>query len=66
MVGGRGVGRGDVVEPIATFCGRSRGCPEVWVDHDAAEHRRVMITDDYGQPIRMSLIQLAELVTGCC
>lgn len=50
-------------ERIATFCGQcSCGCPEVWVDHGAAENRRVVITDDFGQRVEMSLAQLADLV----
>lgn len=51
------------MERIATFCGQCNcGCPEVWVDHDAPEDRRVVITDDFGQRVQMSLSQLAELV----
>jgi hypothetical protein len=51
------------MERIATFCGQCEaGCPEVWVDHDATAERKVMITDDFGQRIHMSLSQLAELV----
>jgi hypothetical protein len=51
------------MERIATFCGQCNcGCPEVWVDHDAPEDRRVLITDDFGQRVQMSLSQLAELV----
>jgi len=50
-------------ERVATFCGQCNcGCPEVWVDHGAAESRRVVITDDFGQRVEMSLAQLAELV----
>ena len=48
---------------IATFCGQcSCGCPELWIDHDAPDERRVVITDDFGQRIQMSLGQLADLV----
>ncbi|HEV2781017.1 MAG TPA: hypothetical protein VGX25_16665 [Actinophytocola sp.] len=51
------------MERIATFCGQGdRGCPEVWVDHDAPAARKVVITDDFGQRVHMSLSQLAELV----
>jgi hypothetical protein len=66
------------MERIATFCGQCDcGCPEVWVDHDAPAERRVIITDDFGQRVQLSLSQLAdlvadvkdgvldELVTGC-
>jgi hypothetical protein len=51
------------LERIATFCGQcSCGCPELWVDHDAPEERRVVITDDFGQRVQLSLAQLADLV----
>jgi hypothetical protein len=51
------------MEKIATFCGQcSCGCPELWLDHDASEERRVVITDDFGQRVQMSLTQLADLV----
>jgi hypothetical protein len=49
---------------IATFCGScSCGCPELLVDDTAPPERRVVITDDFGQRIEMSLEQLADLVT---
>jgi hypothetical protein len=49
---------------IATFCGsRSCGCPQLHVDDTApAERRVVVITDDFGQRIEMSLEQLTDLV----
>ena len=48
---------------IATFCGQcSCGCPELYVDEAAEPQRRVVITDDFGQRIQMSLAQLADLV----
>lgn len=51
------------LERIATFCGQCDcGCPEVWVDHDAPDERRVVITDDFGQRVQLSLPQLADLV----
>jgi hypothetical protein len=53
----------DNLERIATFCGQCDcGCPELWVDHDAAKERRVVITDDFGQRVEMSLEQLSDLV----
>ena len=49
---------------IATFCGQcSCGCPELFVDEDAAPERQVIITDDFGQRIQMSLGQLHDLVS---
>ncbi len=48
---------------VATFCGQcSCGCPELYVDPDADDDRRVVLTDDFGQAIRMSLAQLAVIV----
>ena len=50
---------------IATFCGQcSCGCPELYLDDSAAPAKRVVITDDFGQRIQMSLEQLADLVAG--
>ena len=47
---------------IATFCGQcSCGCPELYLDEQAAPEQRVVITDDFGQRIQMSLEQLADL-----
>jgi len=51
------------VQHIATFCDKcSCGCPELYLDEAAAPERRVVITDDFGQRIQMSLEQLADLV----
>jgi hypothetical protein len=51
------------VRHIATFCGQcSCGCPELYVDEAAEPQRRIVITDDFGQRIQMSLEQLADLV----
>jgi hypothetical protein len=48
---------------IATFCGQCDcGCPELYLDDAAVPERRVVITDDFGQRIQMSLEQLADLV----
>jgi hypothetical protein len=41
-----------------------RGYPELLVDHDAAEDRRIIIADDFGQRIRLSADQLRVLVTA--
>jgi hypothetical protein len=52
-----------MLERIATFCGQCNcGCPEVWVDRDAVAERQVVITDDFGQRVQLSLAQLADLV----
>ncbi|MFC4000547.1 hypothetical protein ACFS2C_10785 [Prauserella oleivorans] len=48
---------------VATFCGNCNcGCPELYYDHDAPEDKRVVITDDFGQRIQMSLDQWNDLV----
>ena len=51
------------LQHVATFCGQcSCGCPELFVDHDAAPEREIVITDDFGQRIQMSRAQLRDLV----
>jgi hypothetical protein len=51
------------MEKVATFCGQCQcGCPELWIDPDAPDERRVVITDDFGQRIHMSLGQLNDLI----
>lgn len=51
------------LQHVATFCGQcSCGCPELHVDPNADDERRVVITDDFGQRIQMSLAQLAVIV----
>ncbi|HVL82712.1 MAG TPA: hypothetical protein VM367_00230 [Pseudonocardia sp.] len=48
---------------IATFCGECNcGCPELFLDEAAAPEKRVVVTDDFGQRIQMSLAQLHDLV----
>lgn len=37
---------------------------ELLVDRDAPEERRIVITDDFGQRVEMSLDQLSVLVDG--
>lgn len=51
------------LESVAVFCGNcSCGCPELFLDHTADDDRRVVITDDFGQRVQMSLTQLSALV----
>ena len=51
------------LEHVATFCGQcSCGCPQLYVDHDAAPDHRIVLTDDFGQRIQMSEGQLRDLV----
>ena len=48
---------------IATFCGQcSCGCPELLMDPSAPEDRQVIITDDFGQRVEMSLDQFGSIV----
>ncbi len=49
---------------VATFCGSCNcGCPELFVDESAGAERRIVITDDFGQRIQMSVEQLCDLVS---
>jgi hypothetical protein len=51
------------LESVAVFCGNcSCGCPELFLDHGADDSRRVVLTDDFGQRVQMSLEQLSALV----
>ncbi len=48
---------------VATFCGSCNcGCPELYLDEVAPPERWVVITDDFGQRVQMSLEQLHDLV----
>jgi hypothetical protein len=48
---------------VATFCSScSCGCPELFVNETAPIERRIVITDDFGQRIEMSVDQLRDLV----
>jgi hypothetical protein len=52
------------LEHVTTFCGQCNcGCPELFLDHEADEDRRVVVTDDFGARIQMSLAQLHVLVS---
>ena len=57
MEGTKGLAR------FAVLCGQcSCGCPELFVDHDAAPERQIVITDDFGQRVQMSADQFAVLI----
>lgn len=48
---------------IAVLCGQcSCGCPELLVDHDAPPERRIVITDDFGQRVQMSVDQFQVFI----
>ncbi|ALE73469.1 hypothetical protein Ae168Ps1_0326 [Pseudonocardia sp. Ae168_Ps1] len=50
---------------IATFCGSCNcGCPELYVDEAAAPDKRIVITDDFGQRVQMSVDQFSDLVAS--
>lgn len=51
------------LEPVATFCGSCNcGCPQLFVDPEAAADKRVLFTDDFGQRIQMSADQFGSLL----
>jgi hypothetical protein len=48
---------------FAVLCGNCNcGCPELFIDHDAAPERRIVITDDFGRRVQMSADQFQVLV----
>ncbi|MGW4963086.1 hypothetical protein ACWEPL_38215 [Nonomuraea sp. NPDC004186] len=48
---------------VARFCGQCDcGCPELFVDDTASVERQVVITDDFGQRVEMSLDQFGSIV----
>ena len=50
--------------PLARFCPQcSCGCPALFVDHAAPAERRLIMTDDFGQRIHMSVEQFQEIIT---
>ncbi|CUU58003.1 hypothetical protein CcI49_30920 [Frankia sp. CcI49] len=53
----------EALSRVITFCGKcSCGCPELYIDHEAEATRRVVLTDDFGQRIQMSIEQLEVIV----
>lgn len=51
------------LEPVATFCGNCNcGCPQLFVDPSAADDRRIILTDDFGQRVQMSADQFFSIV----
>ena len=48
---------------IRVFCGDCNcGCPELFLDPAADEPRRIVLADDFGQRVQMSVEQLEQLV----
>ena len=48
---------------IRVFCGDCNcGCPELFLDPAADEPRRIVLADDFGQRVQMSVEQFEQLV----
>jgi hypothetical protein len=48
---------------LARFCPQcSCGCPELLVDDSASAERRLIMTDDFGQRIHMSVEQFQKFI----
>jgi hypothetical protein len=48
--------------PIAVLCAKCNDCPVIALDETAPEEKRVVITDDFGQEIQMSVEQFQVLL----
>jgi hypothetical protein len=47
---------------LVLLCGQCNcGCPEVLIDSSAPPERRIVITDDFGQRVQMSVDQFRVL-----
>ena len=54
---------GTNLQPVMRFCCHCHcGCVELYLDPDAAEEQRMVMTDDFGQRIQMSVAQLRTVV----
>ncbi|WP_242606329.1 hypothetical protein [Protofrankia symbiont of Coriaria ruscifolia] len=54
---------GTARQHLVTFCGKcSCGCPQLFVDHDAPAERRIVLVDDFGQQVQMSVDQLHAII----
>ena len=48
---------------LVLMCGNCNcGCPELLVDNAAPPEQRIVITDDFGQRVQMSVDQLQVLI----
>lgn len=53
----------DPLQPLATFCGQCNcGCPQLYVDESAPADQRIVLTDDFGSRVRMSIDQFADMI----
>jgi hypothetical protein len=51
------------LEAVATFCGKcSCGCPQLFFDPGAVAEQRIVLTDDFGNHVRMSVSQFRDLL----
>jgi hypothetical protein len=48
--------------PIAVLCAKCNDCPVIALDETAPEAKRIVITDDFGQEIQMSVEQFQVLL----
>jgi hypothetical protein len=54
----------DGLVPVMRFCCHCHcGCVELFLDPAAGDEQRVVMTDDFGQRIQMSVAQLRTVVT---
>lgn len=54
----------DGLVPVMRFCCHCHcGCVELFLDTAAGDGQRVVMTDDFGQRIQMSVAQLRTVVT---
>jgi hypothetical protein len=50
-------------QPRATFCGDHCGdCPQLFIDESTSPEQRIVLTDDFGSQIRMSIEQFRDLL----
>jgi hypothetical protein len=52
----------DLIQVMRFCCHCHCGCVELFLEPEAPEEQRVVITDDFGQRIQMSLAQLGTIV----
>jgi hypothetical protein len=50
--------------PLAVFCGQcSCGCPTLLLDRDAPAERRLVLEDDFGASIALSVQQFSDIIS---
>jgi hypothetical protein len=54
---------GSSLSYVMTFCGKCNcGCPELFVDREAPAAQQIVLTDDFGDRVRMSVEQLESII----